>query len=319
LATAAKITRDKLEALERVPDAWAKSIEGYQPKLFARLSKLLAELETVDGSLAMTASNLTSINTIVNELRAFLTQGEYVDIVKAFNNEFTVQQGLTAKYFGEVLGLDAIPTPFAAQLYQTNRAIAIDGVLGNTALDSMLLNDVRSTLIDAVGSNSRYTNTLESLRNLVEGNAEKEGQLLRYSRQIVSDTFATTDRAYTQLVSEDLGLQFFRWLGGKMKTTRCLCLNLNGQYLHKGEIEQIGLSNLAVIEGLSSCKSGNFWAGAMPNTNNKTIFTVAGGYNCQHSILPVSTFGVPKDVALRAYNSGYFKPTPTEKEFFGIN
>jgi hypothetical protein len=103
-----------------------------------------------------------------------------------------------------------------------------------------------------------------------------------------------------------------------MKTTRCLCLNLNGQYLHKGEIEQIGLGNLAVIEGLASCRSGALWQGAMSNTNDKTIFTVAGGYNCQHSILPVSTFGVPKEVGLRAYQSGYFKPTPTEKAFFGI-
>jgi hypothetical protein len=318
MPTAAQITQAKLEALELVPANWAKSIEGYQPKLFARLSKLLAGLETVDGNLAMTANNLNSINTIVNELRAFLTQGEYVEIVKAFNNEFTLQQGLTAQYFGEVLGLDAVATPFAAQLYQTNRAIAIEGVLSNTALDSMLLNDVRSTLIEAVGSNSRYVNTLESLQNLVQGDAAKEGQLLRYSRQIVSDTFATTDRAYTQIVSQDLGLQFFRWLGGKMKTTRCLCLNLNGQYLHKGEIEQIGLGNLAVIEGLASCRSGALWQGAMSNTNDKTIFTVAGGYNCQHSILPVSTFGVPKEVGLRAYQSGYFKPTPTEKAFFGI-
>jgi hypothetical protein len=108
MPTAAQITQAKLEALELVPANWAKSIEGYQPKLFARLSKLLAGLETVDGNLAMTANNLNSINTIVNELRAFLTQGEYVEIVKAFNNEFTIQQGLTAQYFGEVLGLDAV-------------------------------------------------------------------------------------------------------------------------------------------------------------------------------------------------------------------
>jgi hypothetical protein len=316
--TAAQITKAKLEALELVPENWAKSIEGYQPKLFRRLSRLLDGLETVDGNLAMTAKNLTSINTIVNDLRAFLTQGEYVDIVQAFNSEFTVQQGLTAQYFGEVLGLDGIPTPFAAQLYQTNRAIAIESVLSNASLDSMLLNDVRATLIDAVGSNARYANTLESLQTLVKGNAEKEGQLLRYSRQIVSDTFATTDRAYTQIISEDLGLQFFRWLGGKMKTTRCLCLNLNGQYLHKGEIEQIGLGNLSVVEGLASCSNGTLWAGAMPNTNDKTIFTTAGGYNCQHSILPVSTFSVPTQVGLRAYQSGYFKPTETEKEYFGI-
>ena len=317
MLTAAEITAKKLEALELVPDNWAKSIEGYQPKLFARLSRLLANLETVNGQLAKTASNLTSIDTIVNEMRAFLTQGEYVEIVSKFANEFTIQQGTTAAYFG-TLGVDPIVTPFAAQLYQLNKAAAIEGVLSNTSLDSMLLNEVRANLIDAVGSNASYTETLDSLRTMVSGNADKEGQLLRYSKQIVSDTFATTDAAYTQLISEELGFVFFRWLGGTMKTSRCLCLNLNRQYLHKHEIEQIGAFNLSVIPNLSSCKTKNGWAGADPDTNSKTIFSLRGGHWCQHSILPVSSFSVPKEVGQRAFNGGYFKPTQTEKEYFAI-
>jgi hypothetical protein len=56
----------------------------------------------------------------------------------------------------------------------------------------------------------------------------------------------------------------------------------------------------------------------MPNTNEDTIFVNAGGYNCQHSILPISTFAVPKEVGLSAFEKGYFEPTRTEKEYFGI-
>lgn len=319
MPTAAQIVAKKLEALENVPDNWAASIQNYQPKLFARLSRLLADIETVNGGIAQTPANFTRIDTIINEMRQFLTQGEYVEIVTKFANEFTVQQATTAAYFGEVLGLDAIVTPFAAQLYQANKAFAIEGVLSNSALDDLLLRDVRKVLIDSVGSNARYTNTLDTLRTMVEGNADKEGQLLRYSRQIVSDTFATTDRAYTEIIANDLGLQWYRWLGGLKKTSRCLCVNLNQRFLHRGEVEQIGMGNLTVIEGLSSCstKSG-LWAGAMPNTNSETIFTVAGGFVCQHSILPLSTFAVPREDVIRAYEAGYFKPTKQEKEFFAI-
>lgn len=318
MPTAAEIVRAKLEAIEDVPLAWAKSIEGYQPRLLNRLSKLINELDTVDGQLVKSATNLTRISTIISELRNYLTSGEYVKIVESFNAEFTVQQGLTASYFGQVLEVEPIVTSFNAQLYQLNRAAAIEGVLSNAALDSMLLNDVRSTLIDAVGSNARFGNTYDALQELVVGNAEKEGQLLRYSRQIVSDTFATTDRSYTQLISEELGFKWFRWLGGKMKTTRCLCLNLNRMYLSKGELEKIGNFELSIIPHLASCSNGKGWAGAMPNTNAQTIFVTAGGYNCQHSILPVSTFGVPKEDILRAIKNGTFEPTLTEKEFFSL-
>jgi hypothetical protein len=318
LPTAAEIIKSKLEAIEDVPANWAKSIESYQPKLLNRLNRLLNELDVVDGQLVKSAANLNRISAIIAGMRDYMTTGEYVKIVEQFNSEFTVQQGLTASYFSQVLEVEPIVTSFNAQLYQLNRATAIEGVLSNAALDDMLLKDVRATLFEAVGSNARFGNTYDALQNLIVGDAEREGQLLRYSRQIVSDTFATTDRAYTQLISEEHGFQWFRWLGGKMKTTRCLCLNLNGRYLSKGELEKIGSFELSVIPELASCRTGNGWAGAMPNTNSQTIFTVAGGYNCQHSILPVSTFGVPKVDIDRAIANGTFKPTLTEKEFFNI-
>lgn len=316
--TAAEIVRAKLEAIEDVPSNWAKSIEAYQPKLLNQLNRLLNDLDVVDGQLVKSAANLNRISAIISGMRDYLTSSEYVKIVEKFNSEFTVQQGLTAQYFGQVLEVEPIVTSFNAQLYQLNRATAIEGVLSNTALDSMLLNDVRTTLFEAVGSNARFSNTYDSLQSLIVGNDQLEGQLLRYSRQIVSDTFATTDRAYTQLISEELGFQWFRWLGGKMKTTRCLCLNLNGRYLSKGELEKIGSFELSIIPELASCSTGNGWAGAMKNTNSQTIFTVAGGYNCQHSILPVSTFGVPKEDIDRAIKNGTFEPTRTEREYFNV-
>ena len=86
MPTAAEITRAKLEAIENVPANWAKSIEAYQPRLLNRLSKLLNELDTVDGQLVKSAANLTRISTIISELRDSLTSGEYVKIVEAFNN-----------------------------------------------------------------------------------------------------------------------------------------------------------------------------------------------------------------------------------------
>lgn len=318
MPTAAEIVKAKLEAIEDVPARWAKSIEAYQPRLLNRLNRLLNELDVVDGQIVKSAANLNRISAIIEGMREYLTSGEYVKIVEQFNSEFTAQQGITAQYFGQVLEVEPIVTSFNAQLYQLNRAAAIEGVLSNTSLDSMLLNDVRSTLFEAVGSNARFGTTYDALQALIVGDAEREGQLLRYSRQIVSDTFATTDRAYTQLISDEYNFQWFRWLGGKMKTTRCLCLNLNGRYLSKGELEQIGSFNLSIIPELASCSTGNGWAGAMPNTNAATIFTVAGGYNCQHSILPVSTFSVPKEDIVRAVKNGTFEPTPTEKEYFNL-
>ena len=43
------------------------------------------------------------------------------------------------------------------------------------------------------------------------------------------------------------------------------------------------------------------------DTNGATIFSLAGGYNCNHILLPVATEYVPKADLNRAIALGYYK------------
>ena len=55
------------------------------------------------------------------------------------------------------------------------------------------------------------------------------------------------------------------------------------------------------------------WQGKMYGTNESTIFVTAGGYNCQHSIMPVSVFAVPKADIERNIKNGNFEPSAVEQ------
>jgi hypothetical protein len=43
-------------------------------------------------------------------------------------------------------------------------------------------------------------------------------------------------------------------------------------------------------------------------TNESTIFTFVGGYNCQHDLLPLTIKQVPESALNRAIEKGYYKP-----------
>ena len=88
-----------------------------------------------------------------------------------------------------------------------------------------------------------------------------------------------SDRAVTNTVAEQLGLNWYLYTGGLLDTTRPFCKARNGKYFRKEEVQ--------------SWATLGDWAGRMAGTDEKTIFVTAGGYNCQHAILPVSEAAVP--------------------------
>jgi hypothetical protein len=53
-------------------------------------------------------------------------------------------------------------------------------------------------------------------------------------------------------------------------------------------------------------------------TDSTTIFAYRGGYNCQHSILPVSEAAVPKEVLKEAIAKGFYSPSLKTRKLLGI-
>jgi hypothetical protein len=53
-------------------------------------------------------------------------------------------------------------------------------------------------------------------------------------------------------------------------------------------------------------------------TDESTIFAYRGGYNCQHSILPVSEAAVPTATLKEAIAKGFYKPDANTRKLLGI-
>ena len=310
MPTAAELLKAKVDGLTTIPDSWVNRVTGIQPKIAARLTRLMAKLTTTNGVVDQTGANLRTVTAILEDLRAYMTQGEYATIVSELNKDFIGQQATSTAYM-TTLGGQGIETTFAAQTYAARRAQLV-GQLVN-GIDEAVLNPVFETLLTGIETKASYSDLLVSVTDSIVGTPNYDGRLLAYSRQLVTDTIGVTDRAFTEIIAADLGLEWYRYTGGLMDTTRCFCEKRNGKWYHKKEIESWGNK-----ENLGECNTGKGWAGMNRATDSSTIFAYAGGYNCQHSILPVSEAAVPTATLKEAIAKGFYKPSANTRKLLGI-
>jgi len=270
-----KIVDLKLERLESVPDAFSSRMIKIQRGKFNDIIALLDDLEFSKGSVVLNNANLLKIEQIVTGIEEVLTGSEFQDAVQGLLEEFDTQAAINYRYFENMEPKFAIPQITDAILLEQKRN-AVKTLIAST--DQYLTNPMREVLSNAVISGSSRANLLSTFRTLIQGDPDTVGRLERATRQIVSDSFALTDRAITNEVALQLDFQWFLYTGGLMDTTRPFCKSRNGKYFSKKEVQSWG---------------NETWQGQMEGTNEKTIFVTAGGYNCQHSILPVSEAVVP--------------------------
>lgn len=271
-----RIVELKVERLESIPDAFSNRMVAIQRAKFSEVLSLLDELDYSNGSIVVSQSNLLKIEQITEQVKEVLTSGEFETVVGELLNEFDEQAAITYKYFDASFDAFEIPTIANEILAQKKREAVID-LLNST--DQYLTNPIRQGLSNAVTTGASRKDVISLFKLLIEGDENTVGRLERSTRQIVSDTFALNDRAITNEVAKQIKADWFLYTGGLLKTTRPFCKSRNGKFYRRSEVESWG-----ALED---------WDGKMAGTDEKTIFVTAGGYNCQHSILPVSESVVP--------------------------
>lgn len=306
--TLLKIIAEKNQRIADIPEAFQSSVEKLQRNLFNKIVEQIGQLETKDGQIVMSESNLYKVQQINDELKQVLNGKEYINAVRDFTNEFDTQKAINDEYFKKAFGSDFSESRIANQLVRNAQRNAFELLAGSSA-EINFITPIKSQLEQAVASGSSFKDTITGIRDFVEGTPEADGRLLKYSKQIASDSFALSDRAYTNALAENLDLEWYRYSGGLVKGSRCFCIERDMQYFHYKEIEGWGRG-----EDLGVCDLGDgTWAGEMDGTNESTIFIVAGGYKCGHTIMPVSIISVPREVILRNIDLGNFIPTEFER------
>jgi len=293
------LLKQKNARLEEIPLELQTLAEKQQSRILNDIISKLDKLERVNGQIKISNANLRAIADISDELKDVFINKEYLKAVGEFAKEFDEQALVNNKLIEK--GFGAVETPLASKSYlDIAKRNAVDALAGEP-YKTITIRPIQSILENAVVNGSNISDTIDSLRLFIEGDGESASQILKYTKQITNDSFAIADRSYTSLVSEELQNDWFYFSGTIVNKTRCFCEQRVGNYYHYLEIESWGKG-----ENLGACETDSGeWGGMIIGTNESTIYSYLGGYNCLHSIIPVSEAVVPESDLERARSLGY--------------
>lgn len=296
---------DILEKINSSVEKMNKSIPAIQRDIYDSLLEDLAKLDLQNGRIKTTVKNLSLINSIKNKLNRIILTDDYKADAKAFAKSFNEITVLQNEYWR---GIEKTfkPKPLLKAIREqaisdTVQKLTEAGIGANIAEP---ISDILRTNITTGGSYKALTAQLrESLVN-----TQTPGTLEKYVGQITTDSVNQYSGQYTQIVSNDLGYEYFKYDNTDILSTRPWCDAMTDQpYFHISQLPKLirgeGLTYLNKKTGKREpvpiySKTG-LPTGMIPGTNVDNIFVRRGGYKCGHQIRPINERQVPKDILVK--------------------
>lgn len=279
-------------------DEFADSIEPIQRKLYNRVTSLLQGLTLdSDGFINRTQANMDIINDVKTELSSVVNYPAYQKNVAGIKSSLDDVTNLQTNYFGKI-SEDAKQPPVMDSIVD-NSFDTVLASLTEAGINENVVSAATDIVSNGITEGSSFSDMNEALKTFMVGNDKVDGKLLSYSKQIVSDTMHTTSRNYNSIMTEKLGLKWYRYVGALVTDSRPWCIAMEEkEFIHESELGKCCAGN---IDGKQVSK-----AGLMPDTTKDNVVSRCGGYNCGHHLVPIPSEGVPtnirrkfeKDVAL---------------------
>lgn len=269
-------------------DTFTKDIPAIEKLIFRRLILLTKELSlTSVGSIENNLENIKLIGGIKKELENIILSKSYLSSVGEYLGAFATVSEIQSEYFST---LSSAFTPSKVLVEVQKQAIAdATEMLKGSGLNVNLITPVKNIMKTSIKSGSNYADMQQELSDAILGNEKIPGKLLSYTKQIATDAINQYSATYTKLVTDDLGLEWFQYVGSLKRLSRPLCVALvRKRWIHVSEIPDI-------VQGIIDGKEVST-AGMIDPTTAATFQILRGGYNCGHQLIPVDALAVPDRV-----------------------
>lgn len=270
---------------------FALSMGRVQNTLYEQLLVIIKNLEVdQDGYILQSAANRKILSEAETKISEIFSQGIYQNAVSSYVSIIPQVDELNQRYFSTFKGFKDNKQFLKSLQNQTIKTV--EKFVLQDGLESQVISPLSQILNQNVNSGGKFSGFLQQVRDYIKGNDKVEGRAISYSRTFLRDSMFTYARTFQQSVTNDLGLEFYLYSGPIIDKTRSFCEDRAGKFFHHREIEL-----WASLE----------WTGKKAGTTESSIFLFAGGWNCNHQLIPVSSNIVPEDVIERAENAGYVK------------
>lgn len=254
-----------------------KSLSETNETLYSEFESLVSTLEkTPAGLIKASPGNMRLISSFDGKFDAIIKTTPYYKESISFIKSYSENTKLINSYFKAFDGFNPKNAIYETVL-ETNVEITVNSLLEsgiNEYFKTPLTNSLRLSVFEGTSK----TDLLKSLRAELLGTVDRKPRLERYIQQVSTDAINQFNGNYIGTISNDLGLSHYFYKGTKMEETRPFCVHLTGKYMKEVQLR----------EYVTKESSGKGWTGMIPGTNFGNILTRRGGYNCRHTIIPVS-------------------------------
>ena len=265
---------DIIKAIQDLQDKLITDMDGKLPVIFKDLANQVIEISNEFSFDAKDrVKNLQKLRVIKKQIAdAIVENSAYQLAVKEVLTGFKEIKNLSDSYYSLLIDGYSAKQELYKQILESNIQTTSDLLLG-AEIRSNFDNAITQVLKENIAGNTNRTNLQNVLREFIKGTPDQRAYLERYVKQVTNDSVMVFSREYNAVVSEDLNLQFFAYVGTRIDTSRPFCDARAGRYFKKSEIESWASQN---------------WDGKIPQTTKTTIFSYLGGYNCRHEAYAIS-------------------------------
>lgn len=292
-----KTIQQLIQTMEDAVSSFQKSIPDIQQGLVDSLVTQLKDLQVQDGKILNSVQNLKLILNLKNKIENLIISEGYKDSVKQFIDAFNIVESLQLQYFSTF-----------NQKFKPNKTLPIIKQMAvDATVNDLLGQGLQSNIVDAVTdiikqnatSGGSYASLSDQLSKAIKGTQQTDGMLESYTKTITTDAINQYSAQYHEAIAADLSLNWGRYVGSNITTTREFCLYLTQKgWVHKSELPTIVHGDIDGHQCKLS-KSTGLPLGMIPGTNADNFKIRRGGYNCGHQFFWVPNAAVPEDVKAR--------------------
>lgn len=246
--TERQLSKLRAEYLRRREYLLIKKVDGLAVKLFDKVfTNYLKNLEKVDGRLVYNDKNISLINGLTQIYNQFVISYN-IPTISGFIDDLHGITPLNARYF-EVLTQNSVKEVTKRVTATVNKRLGIDekgrpkqgGFADKFIRDKTLLKKIQRNTTQALTNKTGFQEFRKNLTELIRGNPGQKlsGGLQQYYRNYAYDTFLKVDRLNQDVYANGLGLRYFFWSGGVIKTSRPLCVFCNGKIIDSNEFKRL--------------------------------------------------------------------------------
>jgi uncharacterized protein YukE len=175
-------------------------------------------------------------------MKAAYNNPKYAEALRGFVGSMTEGADLSAKLMGVITG----------EAY--TQSAAVQAILGNaksTTLELLSTNATgdaaaafRKVIENSVATGENFGQVLRNVRKNIEGSADFQGRMERYAKQNAYDFYSISQAQVINEMTEELGFEFYEYIGVDVKGTRSFCSERNNQIYHSQRGRGLGFAGL---------------------------------------------------------------------------